>query len=83
MTHCRNATAGKLPQTASEGLQMPVWGLIRAQNGDFRQKDGRQKIEPPKPGQPLAKGYPLPMVDHHTERDRCLAIFAKHKAERS
>jgi deoxyribodipyrimidine photo-lyase len=38
--------------------------------------------EPPKPGLPLAKGYPLPMVDHHTERDRCLAIFAKHKAER-
>lgn len=39
--------------------------------------------EPPKPGQPLAKGYPLPMVDHHTERDRCLAIFAKHKKERT
>ena len=39
--------------------------------------------EPPKPGLPLAKGYPLPMVDHHTERDRCLAIFAKHKEERS
>ncbi|MDZ4404918.1 deoxyribodipyrimidine photo-lyase [Prosthecobacter sp.] len=39
--------------------------------------------EPPKPGLPLAKGYPLPMVDHHTERDRCLAIFAKHKQERS
>ncbi|WP_395745530.1 cryptochrome/photolyase family protein [Prosthecobacter sp.] len=38
--------------------------------------------EPPKPGLPLAKGYPLPMVDHHTERDRCLAIFAKHKGER-
>lgn len=39
--------------------------------------------EPPKPGLPLAKGYPLPMVDHHTERDRCLAIFAKHKEQRS
>jgi deoxyribodipyrimidine photo-lyase len=38
--------------------------------------------EPPKPGLPLAKGYPLPMLDHHTERDRCLAIFAKHKQER-
>ena len=37
----------------------------------------------PTPGLPLAPGYPLPMVDHHTERDRCLAIFAKHKAERS
>jgi len=39
--------------------------------------------EKPRPGLPLAKGYPLPMVDHHTERDRCLALFAKHKAERS
>ena len=39
--------------------------------------------EPPKPGLRLAPGYVLPMVDHHTERDRCLAIFAKHKAERS
>ncbi len=39
--------------------------------------------QPPPPGLPLAKGYPLPMVDHHTERDRCLAIFAKHKQERS
>ena len=39
--------------------------------------------EPPKLGLPLAKGYPLPMVDHHTERDRCLAIFAKHKEQRS
>lgn len=35
--------------------------------------------EPPKPGLPLAPGYPLPMVDHHAERDRTLAIFAKHK----
>ena len=23
-----------------------------------------------------------PMLDHATERDRCLAIFAKHRAER-
>ncbi|HEY1051559.1 MAG TPA: deoxyribodipyrimidine photo-lyase [Prosthecobacter sp.] len=38
--------------------------------------------EPPKPGLPLAKGYPVPMVDHHKERDRTLAIFAKHKEER-
>lgn len=39
--------------------------------------------EPPAPGLPLAPGYPLPMVDHRTERDRTLAIFAKHKKERS
>ncbi len=38
--------------------------------------------EVPKNGTPLAKGYPLPILDHSTERDRCLAIFAKHKNER-
>lgn len=35
--------------------------------------------QPPEPGLPLAKGYPLPIVHHHTERDRTLTIFAKHK----
>jgi len=28
---------------------------------------------------PLVPGYPLPIVDHSTERDRCLAMFAQHK----
>jgi deoxyribodipyrimidine photo-lyase len=32
------------------------------------------------PLRPLAPGYPLPIVDHSTERDRCLAYF---KAKRS
>jgi deoxyribodipyrimidine photo-lyase len=31
--------------------------------------------EPPVPGLPLANGYPLPMVDHATERDAALAMF--------
>jgi deoxyribodipyrimidine photo-lyase len=35
---------------------------------------------PPPGGRALAPGYPLPMVDHGTERDRCLARF---KAKRS
>ena len=29
------------------------------------------------PGIPLAKGYPLPMVDHHTERDVALEMYRK------
>ncbi len=37
-------------------------------------------IEPPKDGRPLAAGYPLPCVDHKTERDRTLAIFKAHRA---
>ena len=35
--------------------------------------------EPPaSPGQPLARGYPTPMVDHGAERDRTLAMFKRH-----
>jgi deoxyribodipyrimidine photo-lyase len=35
--------------------------------------------EAPKNGRPLVPGYPLPCVDHSTERDRTLAIFKKHR----
>ncbi len=34
---------------------------------------------PAEPLDPLAQDYPLPMVDHKTERERTLEIFAKHK----
>ena len=36
-------------------------------------------MEPPKDGRPLAPGYPLPCLDHHAERERTLAIFARHR----
>lgn len=36
-------------------------------------------LEPPKDGRPLAAGYPLPCVDHKTERERTLAIFKRHR----
>ncbi len=36
--------------------------------------------EAPKDGRPLAADYPLPCVDHKTERERTLAIFKKHRA---
>lgn len=39
-------------------------------------------MDPPADGKPIAPGYPLPMVDHAKERDRCLARFAKHKEGR-
>ena len=38
---------------------------------------------PPKDGNPLAGGYPLPIVDHSEERDRTLELFKKHKAARA
>ncbi len=34
---------------------------------------------PPENNRPLAEGYPLPCVDHKTERDRTLAIFKRHR----
>ncbi|MEP2777591.1 MAG: deoxyribodipyrimidine photo-lyase [Luteolibacter sp.] len=34
---------------------------------------------PPENDKPLADGYPLPCVDHKTERERTLAIFKKHR----
>ncbi len=33
----------------------------------------------PAPGMRLAKGYPAPMVDHATERDRTLEMFKRHR----
>jgi deoxyribodipyrimidine photo-lyase len=36
-------------------------------------------LAPPADGRPLAEDYPLPCVDHKTERDRTLAIFKRHR----
>jgi deoxyribodipyrimidine photo-lyase len=33
--------------------------------------------EPPAPGLRLAKGYPLPIADHHRERDVALEMFRR------
>jgi len=37
---------------------------------------------PPKDGKPIAHGYPLPIVDHATERNRTLEIFKRHQAKK-
>jgi deoxyribodipyrimidine photo-lyase len=37
-------------------------------------------LEPPADGRPIASGYPAPMLDHATERDRTMELFARHKA---
>jgi deoxyribodipyrimidine photo-lyase len=38
-------------------------------------------LAPPENNRPMAPGYPLPCVDHKTERDRTLAIFKKHRGK--
>lgn len=35
--------------------------------------------DPPTDGKPLAPGYPGPILDHKTERERTLAIFKKYR----
>lgn len=37
-------------------------------------------LKPPENGILIARGYPLPCVDHKSERDRTLAIFKAHRA---
>ena len=36
-------------------------------------------LEAPTDGRPIAPDYPLPCVDHKTERERTLAIFKRHR----
>ena len=36
--------------------------------------------EPPRDGCPLAKDYPLPMVDHAAERERALRMYKGHRS---
>lgn len=40
-------------------------------------------LDPPSDGQSIAPGYPAPLLDHSTERDRTLECFSKHKALRT
>jgi deoxyribodipyrimidine photo-lyase len=42
--------------------------------------DPRKFQAPPENNKPLAPDYPLPCVDHKTERERTLEIFKKHRA---
>lgn len=42
--------------------------------------DPKKFQAPPENNHPLAPNYPLPCVDHKTERERTLAIFKKHRA---
>ncbi|GEP43012.1 cryptochrome/photolyase family protein [Brevifollis gellanilyticus] len=58
-----------------EGLYIRQWVP------ELREVSPARFLAPPKDGKALAKGYPLPIVDHSEERDRTLAIFAKHRGK--
>ncbi len=42
---------------------------------------GEKFHQAPQDGRPLAAGYPMPCVDHKTEREKTLAIFKAHRAQ--
>jgi len=59
----------------------PVGAYIRQWVPELRNVSNASLLEPPADGRPIANGYPLPMLDHSTERDQTLEFFAQHKAQ--
>ena len=55
----------------------PEGAYIKHWVPELRDVPGRRLSEPPAPGLPLARGYPLPMVDHAVERDVALEMFRR------
>jgi deoxyribodipyrimidine photo-lyase len=58
----------------------PAGDYTRRWVPELRDVPGPRLCEPPAPGLPLAKGYPLPMVEHSAERDAALEMFRVGKA---
>jgi deoxyribodipyrimidine photo-lyase len=56
-----------------EGIYIKKWVP------ELYEVDPRKFQAPQENNLPLAPGYPLPCVDHKTERERTLAIFKKHR----
>lgn len=59
----------------------PQGTYIRKWIPELAHVPGEKFQTPPKDGNPLAPGYPLPCLDHKTEREKTLAIFKNHRAE--
>lgn len=57
----------------------PEASYIKTWVPELKDTPARLLLDPPADGRPLAPGYPAPIVDHATERDRTLALFARHK----
>ena len=53
---------------------------IRTWLPELRDVPVKNLLRPPDDGRAIAKGYPLPMVDHAAARERTLELFKKHQA---
>jgi deoxyribodipyrimidine photo-lyase len=53
---------------------------IRKWVPELAREDSKKIHTPPKSGGTVAPGYPAPIVDHKTERERTLEIFKRHRA---
>ena len=58
----------------------PEGAYIRRWVPELKDVPSVRLLDPPADGHPIAPGYPVPMLDHSTERDRTLDLFARHKA---
>lgn len=59
----------------------PEGAYIKQWVPELKDVPASQLMEPPKGGTPIAEGYPLPIVDHHEERDKTLARFKEGKGK--
>jgi deoxyribodipyrimidine photo-lyase len=60
----------------------PAGNYIKRWVPELAQVAPQRFLQPPADGRPLAPGYPLPCVDHKTERERTLAIFKHHRSQK-
>ncbi len=58
----------------------PDGDYIRRWVPELKDVPGRQFCAPPAPNQPIAKGYPLPLVDHAAAREAALEMFGGKQA---
>lgn len=61
----------------------PAGKYIKRWIPELSEVDPKLFQSPPENGNSIAPDYPCPIVDHSDERKRTLAIFKKHRAERS
>ena len=60
----------------------PDGTYIRRWIPELAKVEAKRFQAPPTDGRPLAPDYPLPIIDHKTERDLTLARFQAHRAQR-